>query len=142
MPNINATLNITNNSKAIKDEVAHAILRGFKAIGEKAETYAKKDCPVDTGRLRNSITYVVSDGFQAGANNSGGEPAKEADYKPHGRPDENTLVLGTNVVYAPPQEFCETFNHTSGKAHFLRDAISTHGDEYRKTMEASLKAAE
>lgn len=135
-----ANVKIKNNVKEVQAEVAHAILRGFKAIGEKAIDYAKGDCPVDSGRLRNSITYAVSDGTQGGANNKDKAKAKAEDYAMHGTPDKNALVIGTNVVYAPPQEFNERFVHTTGKAHFLRDAISTHGDEYKKTMEASIKA--
>lgn len=133
-------VNIKSNVNAVKEETARAILRGLKAIGEKAIDYAKGDCPVDSGRLRNSITYAVSDGTQGGANNKDKAKAEAEDYAMHGTPQVNTLVIGTNVVYAPPQEFSETFIHTTGKAHFLRDAISTHGDEYKKTMEASIKA--
>lgn len=29
--------------------------------------------------------------------------------------------------------------HTNGKAHFLRDSATTHGDEYRKILETALK---
>ena len=46
--------------------------RALEAIGLKAEGYAKKNTPVDTGRLRNSITHAV---------------------------DGGTAVIGTNVEY-------------------------------------------
>ena len=49
------------------------IKNGLEAIGLTAETYAKKETPVDTGRLRNSISH---------------ETDKEAVY------------IGTNVEYA------------------------------------------
>lgn len=92
------------------------IEKGLKAIAVKAETYAKNDCPVDTGRLKNSITNAVID---------------------------KSAYIGTNVEYAPYVEFMDRRNakpRKTGKAHFLRDAASTHGDEYKKIMEAALKS--
>lgn len=35
-----------------------AIQKALEMIGLQAEGYAKLKCPVDTGRLRNSITHV------------------------------------------------------------------------------------
>jgi len=135
---------IKNNKAEVESELAFAILRGLKAIGEVAETHAKKDCPVDSGRLRNSITYAIR-GYHGPMTTEAGRDGQitipdSSEYETHGEPDEDTLVIGTNVVYAPPQEFNERYAHVSGKAHFLRDAISTHGDQYKKIMEASLKA--
>ena len=37
-----------------------AILAALEAIGLTAERHAKEKCPVDTGRLRNSITHALS----------------------------------------------------------------------------------
>ena len=36
-------------------------------MGEIVEKYAKGDCPVDTGLLRNSITYAISGKAATGA---------------------------------------------------------------------------
>ena len=70
--------------------------KALEIIGGKAESYAKKICPVDTGRLRNSIT--------------------------HQQMDDHTEMIGTNVEYAP---YVELGHHTSGGTfvagkHFLR----------------------
>lgn len=86
--------------------------KGLKAIAMKAKTYAKADCPVATGRLRNSISNAVKG---------------------------DSAYIGTNVEYAPAIEF-KDMNHRTGKAHFLRDAASTHGDEYKEIMKAALKS--
>lgn len=99
------------NTQEILSNFARQVAAGLMAIGATAEGYAKEDCPVDTGRLQNSISNTV---------------------------DDNSVYIGTNVVYAPYQEFYD-YKHTSGKAHFLRDAASTHGDEYKRIMEAALK---
>lgn len=96
--------------KAMRDKV----LLGLKSIGQEAEGYAKDDCPVDTGRLRNSIANEVVD-------------------------SENAVYIGTNVEYAPYVEYGD-YKHTTGKNHFLRDAAANHGDHYKAIMEAVLKS--
>ena len=62
-----------DNSQRILTAMEKGIKNGLEAIGLTAETYAKKETPVDTGRLRNSISH---------------ETDKEAVY------------IGTNVEYA------------------------------------------
>ena len=62
-----------DNSQRILSALEKGIKNGLEAIGLTAETYAKKETPVDTGRLRNSISH---------------ETDKEAVY------------IGTNVEYA------------------------------------------
>ena len=62
-----------DNSQQILSALEKGIKNGLEAIGLTAETYAKKETPVDTGRLRNSISH---------------ETDKEAVY------------IGTNVEYA------------------------------------------
>lgn len=66
---------ITDNSGLVKDALPEQIEKALIAIGMTAETYAKTDCPVDTGRLRNSITHEV-------------------------RMNENSVYIGSNVEYA------------------------------------------
>ena len=48
-----------DNSKQILSAMEKGIKNGLEAIGLTAETYAKKATPVDTGRLRNSISHTV-----------------------------------------------------------------------------------
>ena len=91
--------------------------KALEIIGGKAESYAKRLCPVDTGRLRNSIT--------------------------HQQYDENTEVVGTNVEYAP---YVELGHHTSGGKFvagkpFLRPAAEGHTDEYRQIIQQVMRDA-
>ena len=91
--------------------------RALEIIGGKAESYAKKLCPVDTGRLRNSIT--------------------------HARFDPNTEVVGTNVEYAPYVELghrTSSGKHVAGKA-FLRPAAENHTGEYKAILQNEMKNA-
>ena len=52
-------VNFTNNA----DDILRLLERGKRnaltAIGATAETYAKQETPVCTGRLRNSISHTV-----------------------------------------------------------------------------------
>lgn len=89
----------------------------LEIIGGKAEGYAKKLCPVDTGNLRNSIT--------------------------HQRMNENTEVIGTNVEYAP---YVELGHHTTGGTFvagrpYLRPAAEGHSSEYRRIIEDCMRNA-
>ena len=86
----------------------------LETIGSRAEGYAAKDCPVDTGRLRGSIDHAVDD-------------------------DEKAVYIGTNVEYAVYVEYNDHAHHETGKAHFLRDAATTHSREYKGIAELILK---
>jgi len=59
------TVHIEDNSQEVLDALKNAVERGAMAIGEKAVTHAKDNITrqkaVDTGRLRNSITYMVKE---------------------------------------------------------------------------------
>ena len=48
-----------DNTELVAKEMESAIAQALTAVGLSAERYAKAECPVDTGRLRNSITNVV-----------------------------------------------------------------------------------
>ena len=48
-----------DNSEQVLSAMERGIKNGLEAIGLTAETYAKKITPVDTGRLRNSISHSV-----------------------------------------------------------------------------------
>ena len=100
-----------NNAKLIEDAINKAVASALEEIGLAAERFAKRACPVDTGRLRNSITHALE-------------------------MDEEAVYIGTNVEYAPYVE-----NGTSRRkgVHFLRGAAQDHGSYYRSIMEKHLK---
>lgn len=86
--------------------------KALEIIGGKAETYAKLLCPVDTGRLRNSIT--------------------------HRQEDENTEVIGTNVKYAP---YVELGTVKQKAKPYLRPAAERHVAEYQRIVTIELNYA-
>ena len=100
-----------DNTKEVLSALERAKKRGLEAIGLTAEGHAKKETPVDTGRLRNSISHATDD---------------EAAY------------IGTNVEYAP---YVELGARGRAGKHMLQRAASEHSDEYKKLMEDSMKNA-
>jgi HK97 gp10 family phage protein len=142
---------ITNNADKFRDALPKQIEQALIAIGMTAESHAKRKCPVDTGRLRNSITYLVS-----------GQGPKTVEYtareryitktgkKSKGRKTvnynyqtgdasgdtSNSVYIGTNVEYAAAIEL-----GTSKMAArpFLKPAATEHSKEYKKLVEMALK---
>ena len=100
-----------DNTDEVLAALESAKKRGLEAIGLTAEGHAKKETPVDTGRLRNSISHANDD---------------EAAY------------IGTNVEYAPYVELGA--RGRKGK-HMLQRAATEHTDEYKRIMEDAMKHA-
>ena len=100
-----------DNTQEVLYALEKAKKRGLEAIGLVAEGHAKKITPVDTGRLRNSISHATDD---------------EAAY------------IGTNVEYAP---YVELGSPTIKAHHMLQKAATEHTDEYKRLMEDSMKNA-
>ena len=73
------------------------------ALDRAAEGYAKRACPVDTGRLRNSITHIVDEGTRH-------------------------VIIGTNVEYAP---YVELGTRHQKPQPFLKPAANDHYSTYK-----------
>lgn len=117
-----------------------AIRRGNEAIGLAAEGHAKRDCPVDTGRLRNSITFALAGEethVKSYSANKGGKETYTYDGNAPGTKGDGVFI-GTNVEYAP---YVELGGSGRSGVHFLQNAASGHADEYKKLMEDSMKNA-
>lgn len=104
-----------SHAKDVLNGMVDAKDKALEIIGGKAESYAKRLCPVDTGNLRNSIT--------------------------HQQFDESTEVIGSNVEYAP---FVELGHFTAAGTKvaaqpFLRPAAENHTSEYKRILEQTLK---
>lgn len=100
-----------DNAQRIADAIDQALARALEEVGLVAEGYAKKACPVDTGRLRNSIAHQV-------------------------RPSEKSVYIGTNVEYAP---YVELGTSRMKPQPFLRPAAADHEGTYKKIFESELK---
>lgn len=97
-------------SRQVLTMLSSSLELALEEIGLTAEGYAKRICPVDTGRLRASITHAVDHG------------AKK-------------VYIGTNVEYAPNVEL----GTKRQKAQpFLRPAATRHGAQYKKILKNRL----
>lgn len=101
-----------DNTEKFGSELERAIARGLEKVGLVAEGYAKRLCPVDTGRLRNSITHAME-----------------------GR---KAVVIGTNVEYGPYVELGTARKQQKDAQPFLRPAAKDHVDQYRNILKSEL----
>ena len=133
-----------DNSEEYELLLVQAIRHGLRAIGMTAETYAKSNCPVDTGYARNSITYALSgetadiSSYEADRGKNG-EPPKTGEYSgTMGKIEDNYVVIGSNVEYFP---FIENGARGRKALHVLRKAATDHKDEYKQLPTDSIKDA-
>lgn len=119
-------LSVTSHRHIVESDVTKAIYRALEICGGKAETYAKKLCPVDTGNLRNSIT--------------------------HQREGDDTELIATAVTYAPyveighhqePGRYVPAIgkrlvaSYVPGKP-YMAPALENHVSEYKEVFETEL----
>lgn len=99
-----------DNTAQVLAELESAAARALEACGMQAETFAKGKCPVDTGRLRGSITHAV---------------------------DDDAAYIGTNVEYG---KYVECGTSRMGPRPYLRPAIEDHSHVYMDIIEQYMKA--
>ena len=100
---------LMDHSKEIEDAFNEKLKLALDAVGGMAEANAKEICPVDTGRLRNSITHAV---------------------------DGNDAYIGTNVDYG---KFVELGTSKMAPRPYLTPAATQHGSEYKELAEKIFK---
>ena len=105
---------VEDNTDVFLRELPIAIARALEEIGLVAEGYAKRLCPVDTGRLRNSITHSIDTSSMS-------------------------AIIGTNVEYGPYVELGK--NAANEGRGFLRPAASDHSKTYRDIVKKHLENA-
>ena len=130
-------IDVVDNSALVQEAFHTACLRALERCGMEAEGYAKDLVPVDTGRLRNSISHKVDDG----------EPA---------------VYIGSNTSYAPYVELATgiyaeggrptpwVYQDANGNWHwtrgnkaqpFLKPAVADHAKEYQSIIKTELENA-
>lgn len=117
-----------------REDLDEAIKRALERVGLQAESFAKANCPVDTGNLRNSITHTLE--------------------------GDRSVMIGTNTQYAPYVEFGTGIHAETGGRHtpwvyqgsdgkfyktsgspakpFLRPAVRDHVSEYSAIIKSEL----
>lgn len=114
--NLGVKIELTDNSDEVLAALENAIDRTLDAIGETAVGYAQDVITeagrVDTGRMRREIG---------------------SDH------DNKTVVIGTNVEYAPYHELGSS--RGIKPIHFLKRAATEHTEEYKGLVKDSLENA-
>ena len=104
-----------DRSDEVKKTLKDVLDPTLEALGMQGERHAKEYCPVDTGRLRNSITHATDK-------------------------EEKAAYIGTNVYYSIPVET----GHMSPSGKFvppkpyIKPAIENHVDEYKAIVKKYL----
>lgn len=129
----NFDIEITDNSAEISAKMKAAIKRALFRIGMQAETFAKKLCVVDTGRLRNSITFKVKD---------------DAAYIGTAVEYGKYVELGTGKYYQGGRPTPWVYKDDKGNWHmthgqrakpFLKPAAANHAQTYKNIVEDEMK---
>ena len=112
--------------KAVSKNIDEALIE----IGERGVNYLKLETPVDTGRLRQSMSYTVGNkvytplGSQDNVNSSG---------------EKETVYIGTNVIYAPSVEYLAK-NGSQGFMLRAYNKTKTRAKEiFKKAAERGIK---
>lgn len=137
-------VSLVDNTDLILQATDAQIEMALIAIGAKMESHAKADyVPVDTGRLKNSITFALAGGpaqiSSYGPDSGGGDDEQSKPYSGTAPADPGgkvrSVYVGSNVEYAELVE-----DGTSGRRgrHFLRDAVNNHIEEYKSLAERAL----
>ncbi len=122
-----------DHSAEIRAAFEQAKARALEKIGLAAEGYAKRLCPVDTGGLRNSISYAVSgDAAYIGSNKN---------YAAY-------VEMGTGKYYPGGRQTPWAYEDANGNWHrtsgspprpFLKPAAADHPHTYRGIIEDEFK---
>lgn len=103
-----STFKLTSHRAEVQAELERRVQAAMTRCAGEMEKHAKRTCPVDTGRLRNSVATEVSEGD-----------------------DSVAAYVGTNVEYAPHVEL----GTKRMKAQpFLKPAVANHQSAYKRII--------
>lgn len=141
---INVEVSFVDNLDLVMEATDEQIEMALIAIGAKMESHAKADyVPVDTGRLKNSITFALAGGpaqiSSYGPDGGSGDDEQSKPYSGTAPADPGgkvrSVYVGTNVEYA---EIVEEGTAERRGRHYLRNAVNNHIEEYKDLAERAL----
>ena len=99
MIEVTGTKEVQANIEKVMNIVSKDITEGLEEIGERGVGYLKRETPVDSGRLRKSMSYTID--------NKVHEPLGNVTMndKLNKQRAKDEVDIGTNVVYAPSVEY-------------------------------------
>jgi len=139
---------VSSNVRHVKKAVLSQMEKAARMIGGTVEGHAKELCPVDTGLLRNSITFAIggnpveNPSYKSNRTDRDGKAVAEkqgvyADSAPEDRENQVTVYVGSNVVYATYQELGAP-NINLPARPFLRPAFENFTGEIEQIFQATI----
>lgn len=136
------SVKVNDNTNQVLKELDNATERALTRIGLQAERGVKERLTsqgqVDTGFLRNSITYAISGEGAATSSykadkGKGNKPPKSNTYQGTAPKDKDKSVyVGTNVEYAM---FVEN------RKSYLRDGVTAQNEVFKNIIEDEMQNA-
>lgn len=112
MSGVEVEFSLVDNKEDLLNATMEQIQVALEEVGLEAEARVSPLVPVDTGRLRASITHEV---------------------------EVPVVYVGTNVEYAVDVEINDNMRHKVGQAHYLRDGISQNLGTYKEIIKEALR---
>lgn len=133
MADIEVDVDMQINTDAVLSEIESKTEKALMAVGLEAEGDAKIEIEseprrVDTGRLRNSITWATQTNHDEP---SGEGEVREEDRCPNAN-EPNVVQIGTNVEYAV---YVHEGTKHSDPNRFLRNAVEKNREKYKQIMD-------
>lgn len=136
---------VVSNITYVRKATEKAMKKAARMIGGTVAGHAVEACPVDTGLLRNSITFAIGGEdpqittYHSNDTDKNGKliERKEGHYSdkaPQDEDDQVTVYVGTNVQYAPYQELGAPNINLEAKP-FLRPAMENFTQEIEQIID-------
>jgi hypothetical protein len=136
------SVSVKSRVPEVKNAVAERKQRALSTVGETVSGEAKELAPVDKGRLRSSITYAFDGKPPVFVNNVEVAPGIQR----NGRAPKDTVLIGTNVVYAryqheglSPKGRQLKYQMPKAESKFLKKAVQRNRDKIKRDILRALE---
>lgn len=141
------SVEVISYRKHVEKATEQAVQKAARMIGGSVSGHAIEACPVDTGLLRNSITFALGGSepnitsYRSNNTDKNGKPieVKEGSYTgtaPNDIDGEVTVYVGTNVEYAPYQELGAPGINLAARP-YLRPAFENNQNEIEQIIRSA-----
>jgi hypothetical protein len=133
-----------DNTDEWKAKFEEALDSALEMVGSTVSDAAAKMCPVDTGLLRNSVTYALAGKSAAkttyradrGKGNKAPETGSYSGTADDAEPHQPCVYVGTNVEYA---ERIENGSSSQAPAGFLKPAATASKSTINQIIKRQLQ---
>lgn len=139
---------IEDHSKEYLNQVERALETAMEAVGVHIEGEAKEELEnsprrIDTGLLRNSITYALDGEASATSTYHADNPSKDGSYKigsysgsaPKERGHNRSVIIGTNVEYGI---YVHEGTSRMSPNRFLKNAVDRNKDQITEYIKKAM----